>query len=236
MAGERLKDEALAAEQWDLIAVRHGQSLANHLLPRAEQAGREVDGLPARDIDVPLTPRGRDQARVLGGWLATPGNLPDVVCCSPFLRARQTYQYAAERAAEAGRALPSRTLDDRLGDREQGALQLLSSATVRRRFPEEHARRLSVGALFHRPTGGEAIDDVATRVAALLAELRVGPARRTLWITHDAVILTLRMLLDGEPRAALPETPLVANASVSRWQAGGSGRPRRRAYGAPPSH
>jgi phosphohistidine phosphatase len=42
------------------------------------------------DIDRPLTPRGRDDARAAGAWLRLHGYRPDLVLCSPARRARET--------------------------------------------------------------------------------------------------------------------------------------------------
>ncbi|WP_374195904.1 phosphoglycerate mutase family protein [Streptomyces scabiei] len=84
--------------------VRHGQSTANVAYAEAERTGSTVP-VPGRDADVPLSGPGRAQAEALGGWLAgisagggggDGGPGPDLVVCSPYVRARQTWESMAE--------------------------------------------------------------------------------------------------------------------------------------------
>ncbi|GIG56121.1 phosphoglycerate mutase [Longispora fulva] len=208
----------------EVVAVRHGQSAANVAFAEAEATGRDVD-LAGRDADVELSPAGRAQSAALGGWLAAlpPARFPHVTYCSPYLRARQTWDLAAEHAAAAGRpACPTR-VDERLRDREMGHLELLTPATIARRFPEEARRRERLGDFYHRPPGGESLADVAARLRTFLADLdRVEPGRRVLLITHDAVVLMLRYVTEQLDEAELTELMLagsVRNAAVNRWEA-----------------
>jgi phosphohistidine phosphatase len=48
------------------------------------------------DADRPLSPRGRDQAKRLGTFLAARGVVPDTIVSSPKLRARQTANIVAD--------------------------------------------------------------------------------------------------------------------------------------------
>ncbi len=52
------------------------------------------DGQP--DEERPLADRGRRDAAAVGRWLAASGTPVDLVLCSPAVRTRQTWQYAAE--------------------------------------------------------------------------------------------------------------------------------------------
>jgi phosphohistidine phosphatase len=49
----------------------------------------------AKDIDRPLSARGRVDAAVAGRWLEANGLVPDQVLCSPSVRTRQTWQHTA---------------------------------------------------------------------------------------------------------------------------------------------
>src|SRR3982751_6579862 len=100
----------------ELILIRHGQSTANVLFPRAAAAGLQESGLTSRDTDVELTDLGVEQARAIGRWLAAlpPDDRPQVVITSPYLRAGETWRIAAQ---ESGLDLPAPTTDDRLVDR-----------------------------------------------------------------------------------------------------------------------
>jgi 2,3-bisphosphoglycerate-dependent phosphoglycerate mutase len=201
--------------QW-LTAVRHGESTANAAFADAERTdaertGAERTGAASAVVDgpdhaVPLTPLGRGQSAALGRRLAAlpPGEIPDLVLCSPYARARETLLALGERFACAA------MYDERLRDRDMGVLDLMTAQAVRRRHPEEHARRKRLGELYYRPPGGESLADVALRLRSLLAEPLSGSV---LLVVHDAVVQMLRYVLDGE---LMPDP--VANASVTRWR------------------
>jgi phosphohistidine phosphatase len=53
------------------------------------------------DHDRPLAKRGRRDAPVVGHWLGAAGYVPDAVVCSTALRARQTWELAANGLAAA---------------------------------------------------------------------------------------------------------------------------------------
>ncbi|MGV8966073.1 MAG: histidine phosphatase family protein [Cellulomonas sp.] len=202
----------------ELLLVRHGESLSNVAADSAEAAGAEVIELAMRDPDVPLTALGVRQAEALGIWLGAlgPNGTPHSVWCSPYVRAMQT-----ARVAVAGSGLPLEiATDERLRDRELGILDLLTTAGVEARAPEEAARRRWLGKFYHRPPGGESWADLALRVRALLVDLdRQEHDRRVLVVCHDAVILVLRYICEGLTEAdvlAISETAAVRNASVTR--------------------
>ena len=72
--------------------VRHGQSAGNLARDAAESGGLPLIDIATRDMDVPLSPLGEQQARALGRWIAElpPADRPSVVLCSPYVRARAT--------------------------------------------------------------------------------------------------------------------------------------------------
>jgi broad specificity phosphatase PhoE len=196
-----------------IIAVRHGESVANAAFAIADRTGVEPADMPARDADVTLTAVGRAQSLAVGRWLASVER-PRVVRSSVFVRARET----AELALRAFDPPPPLYLDERLRDRDMGAFELLTAGAIRRRFPEESARRDRVGDLFYRPPGGESLSDVAMRIRGVLAELDDDCA---LIVAHDAVVLMLRYVLEGlnedALRAVVRDDP-VRNSSVTRWR------------------
>ncbi|MFI5955605.1 phosphoglycerate mutase family protein [Cryptosporangium sp. NPDC051539] len=118
----------------ELTVVRHGQSLSNELLIAANQQGiASVDGLPARDADVPLSKRGEQEAAAVGRWAAALPNPPDLVIASTYLRAQLT----ARAAVDALDGEVEFRLDDRIRDREIGVLTLMTEAAVRAAYPDE---------------------------------------------------------------------------------------------------
>ncbi|MEU5756824.1 histidine phosphatase family protein [Streptomyces sp. NPDC047829] len=206
-----------------LWAVRHGQSTANVAFAAAEESGSTVP-VPGRDRDVPLSGLGTAQAVALGNWLAghAPEAGPDLVVCSPYARALQTWEGMAARAAGLGRPRPDLLVDERLRDREMGVFELHPPAALRVRAPQEAARRELMGEWCYRPPGGEAFTDVAVRVGQFVHDLgRAAPGRRVLVVAHDGVVIALRYVLAGIGAVPPEELPPVPNASVSHWNGDG---------------
>ncbi|SNQ49731.1 Phosphoglycerate mutase [Frankia canadensis] len=204
--------------------MRHGQSESNVAFPAARAAGLLDAGIGSRDADVRLTALGRAQASALGRALAAEPPIvapPEVVVCSPYLRARHTYEIAAEAAANAGRTLPAPRFDDRLVDRLLGELEMLTQRAIETLFPAELSRWRSTGTWLYRPPGGENFPDMADRLGSLLADLHAEHAgRRVLVVAHDAVVVVLRQLVEGLSWADLDRISAaggVRNAGITRF-------------------
>ena len=170
-----------------------------------------------RDMDVPLSDLGEQQAAAFGRWLGGAEVQPDVVIASPYVRARQTAEIAM-RAAGLDRRVH---LDERLRERELGVLDLLTGRGVALRLPEEAERRRRLGKFYHRPPGGESWVDVALRVRSLRDSLaREHLDKRVLLVSHEVVIVMWRYLLDDlDEKGALTmaaEHPLP-NCSLTRY-------------------
>ncbi|THG33144.1 histidine phosphatase family protein [Naasia lichenicola] len=202
----------------ELILVRHGESEGNLAAAEAERIAAETIAVPARDADVVLSPRGREQAEALGAHLAelAADDVPQSLWVSPYLRAQQTADIALR---TAGLDLPRR-LDERLRDRELGITDALTSLGVERRLPLEAERRRWLGKFYYRPPGGESWADVALRVRSLLADLdREEDGRRVLIVCHDAVISLFRYVAERIPEAELLEHARlhpIPNAAITR--------------------
>jgi broad specificity phosphatase PhoE len=180
-------------EPSELWLLRHGQSQGNVVRDAAREADQETLAIPERDMDVPLSELGREQAAAFGTWLATQERRPDVVIASPYVRAVQTAEIVL---AEAGMHLRVHR-DERLRERELGVLDLLTSRGVESRFPQEAARRARIGKFYHRPPGGESWVDVAVRLRSVRDSLgREHPGKRVLLVAHEVVILMMRYLLE----------------------------------------
>lgn len=221
--------------QLELLLVRHGQSTGNLAARRAESAGVETIEVDVRDADVPLSDTGREQAEALGRWLAAlpPDERPEAAWSSPFLRARHTAATALE---HAGLALPVR-VDERLRDRDLGVTDLLTSAGIRARFPQEAERREWLGKFYYRPPGGESWADVAFRVRSVLMDLERQPATRVLVAAHDVVVMMFRYVLEGLDEATVLDvarTDGVRNGSVTRFVREEPGRWRLTDYNVVP--
>jgi 2,3-bisphosphoglycerate-dependent phosphoglycerate mutase len=211
----------------ELILIRHGQSMANVAFPEADAAGLLASGLTGPDADVELTDTGREQARSVGRWLAAlpTGQVPAVVVTSPYLRARETWRIAA---VTSGLDLPAPSTDDRLVDRLGGDFEMLTRAAIAQRFPDEAARWAATDEYHYLPPNGETFGDIAVRLSAFLADLnRDHAGQRVVVVAHDAVVLTMRFVIEELTWARLAEVADAAgpvqNASVTRFD-GSSGR------------
>lgn len=197
----------------ELILIRHGESAGNVAATEAQRSGAEVIDIGLRDPDVPLSDAGALQGEALGRWLAgLPGaERPDAVWCSPYLRARQTAELAGA---------PELRVDERFRDRELGILDLLTSAGVEARFPDEARRRNWLGKFAYRPPGGESWADVALRLRSVLRDLDdEEDGKRVAVVCHDAVILLIRYICERLSEAELLDIAAntsVRNASVTR--------------------
>ncbi|MFI6292313.1 histidine phosphatase family protein [Nonomuraea sp. NPDC050790] len=199
-----------------IIAVRHGQSEANLAYERARETPLVFE---RGDHEVTLTDLGRRQAAAVGRVLAAlpETEAPEVVWCSPYLRALDTWALARQAWASD---LPH-TVDERLRDREMGVLATFNRAAIVARFPEEAARFEAEGEYAFRPRGGESFGDVVVRLRAFVEDLRESAhGRRVLIVAHDAVVLLLRHVLAGGPDAelaAIHRHAPIRNASLSTW-------------------
>jgi broad specificity phosphatase PhoE len=205
-----------------LWLVRHGESDGNVANALARQNHALRLDLDINDIDVPLSPLGREQARALGEWLGGPDcpQQPTVAVVSPYVRARQTTEIVLEAAGMTG--LPV-MYDERLRDREQGVIDRLTGAGLRDLYPEEAKRRDYLGKFWYRPMGGESWADVAMRVRAALLELRLTmPDERVLVVSHDVPILLVRYVIEQlSPSDVVALSGRLPNCSLTRYERDG---------------
>ena len=181
-----------------LWLVRHGQSQGNVARDAARDAGLSVIDLALRDVDVPLSELGHQQADALGRWFAalTEDERPEVIISSPYVRAKQTAQAICDAGGLAGGAKPT-ILDERLREREFGVFDGLTTVGIREKFPEEAAHRTKMGKFYHRPPGGESWADVILRLRSVLNTINLHYAdRRVLVVCHQVVVLCMRYILE----------------------------------------
>ena len=213
------------ADRWPaaLWLVRHGESAGNVAAAQAEAAGESVIDLAFRDMDVPLSALGEAQAGALGGWIAACADdeRPTHTLASPYVRAEET----ARRILEASGCPPGEVtveLDERLREREFGVLDRLTPAGVAAQHPDQAAARALLGKFYHRPPGGESWADVALRLRSFIDTVsRQYAGERLLVVTHQAVILVFRYLLEGMTEAellAVDAAHQVANCSLTTYE------------------
>ncbi|MCW2606849.1 MAG: phosphoglycerate mutase [Frankiales bacterium] len=214
-----------------LWIVRHGESAGNVARDLAEEQQLEQIDIAERDMDVPLSTLGEQQAAALGRWTAEQDDRPTTVWVSPYVRAQETARIALD---AAGLDLPVR-VDERLREREFGVLDRLTRRGITSLFPDESERRTRLGKFFHRPPGGESWADVALRVRAVFDEIRSDcQGERVLVVAHQVVVLVARYVVEGMTEAqvlGVDREGEVANCSVTSY-AFASGRPELTRYNA----
>jgi len=154
-----------------LILARHGETRWN------------AEGLILGTNDVPLSPRGSDQARALAGALA--GELPFAFYASPLARALQTARIISEHLD-----VPFDTLEG-IREADAGELVGLTVSQVRKRFPAFYGLWDEDPGKAGMP-GGESllqVQDRAWRAVAGLQERHSGDT--VVAVTHHFVIHTL---------------------------------------------
>jgi broad specificity phosphatase PhoE len=206
-----------------LWVVRHGESAGNVARDAAHVAGLGRIDIVERDVDIPLSPLGEEQADALGRWFASlpEDQRPEVVLASPYLRARRT----ATRIEAVGGLAPGgkvHCIDERLREREFGILDRLTTVGIRELHPEQAEFRRMLGKFYHRPPGGESWCDVILRLRSALDTLSLHHAgRRVLIVGHQVVVLCLRYLLEGlseEEILAIDAQGDIANCAVTEYE------------------
>ncbi|MEE6269912.1 MULTISPECIES: histidine phosphatase family protein [Streptomyces] len=187
----------------DFLLVRHGETVWH---AENRYAGRS---------DVPLTDRGREQARTLAHW-ATTADLT-AIWTSPLTRARLT----AAPAADACGLTPH--VDERLYELDFGQGEGLTRDEMRQRFPRGVADFLADPAEHHLP-GGEHPRHAAERAAACLTDIaRDQPHGRILVVAHSTLIRVLLCHLLGIPLAAYRRTfPELHNGALTEIRLDGT--------------
>jgi broad specificity phosphatase PhoE len=184
--------------------VRHGQSQGNVARDAADEAGAHEIGIEIRDVDVPLSVLGIEQAKAAGRWFAAlpREERPQIILSSPYVRARQTAEFICNEGALQEKA--KTIVDERLREREFGIFDRLTTLGIRERFPEEAAHRRRLGKFYHRPPGGESWADVILRLRSMLNTINLHYCdKRVLIVCHQVVVLCLRYILEELDEAAI---------------------------------
>ena len=183
----------------ELILLRHGQSQWN------------LENRFTGWIDVPLSPKGEDEARAAGEKLR--GRRIDKLYTSVLKRATDTATLAL---AAAGIAAPPTEGDAALNERMYGDLQGLNKAEAAKRWGDAQIKlwRRSYDV---RPPGGESLADTAARVlpyweARILPDLKAG--KNVLIVAHGNSLRALAMHLDGLTREQVLELEIPTGAPL----------------------
>lgn len=215
----------MARNSWpaQVWITRHGQSAGNVARDEAERLGAPVIDIAGRDVDVPLSPLGMQQAQALGRWLGelSPQRRPNVILCSPYMRAVATAEYMLD-AADVSRNDVYFLIDERLREKEFGILDRLTRFGIQQKFPELDAQRQHVGKFYFRPPGGESWCDVILRLRGMLDTLKSEfPDQRVMVIAHQVIVNCFRYLVEGMTEAeilAIDRAGDVPNCAVTSYR------------------
>ncbi len=205
-----------------LWIVRHGQSAGNVARDAAHAAGHSMIDIAVRDVDVPLSDLGHEQARALGRWFASLAeeDKPEIVLSSPYVRARQTAKAVCDAGGVVGEGRPP-IVDERLREREFGVFDRLTTAGIREKYPDLAEHRALLGKFYHRAPGGESWADVILRLRGALDTISLHHAdRRVLIVCHQVVVLCLRYILEEMDEAqvlAIDKQGDVVNCGVCEY-------------------
>ncbi|QAY77121.1 histidine phosphatase family protein [Sphingosinicella sp. BN140058] len=203
--------------------VRHGQSAGNVARDAADAAGLPIIDLAVRDVDVPLSDLGRDQARALGEWFSRlpEEEKPQVILSSPYVRAQETARAicAARGVTEDAKRL---VIDERLREREFGILDRLTTVGIHEKYPDQAEHRALLGKFYHRPPGGESWADVILRLRSALDTISLHYAdKRVLIACHQVVVLCFRYILEELTEAeviAISRESNVLNCGICEYE------------------
>jgi broad specificity phosphatase PhoE len=218
----RASHKSVTPQKWPqrLWLVRHGQSAGNVARDAAEAASLPLIDIADRDMDVPLSALGREQSRALADWFAAQPSAerPDVVLCSPYVRARQT----ATAVFKAVGVDPEHArYDERLREKEFGVLDRLTKFGIHERFPDLAKQRAHVGKFYFRPPGGESWCDVILRLRSVIDTLtREHAGQRVLIVAHQVIVVCMRYLLEHMDEAqvlAFDQEGDVPNCGVTSY-------------------
>jgi len=179
-----------------LVLVRHGETIWHK------------EDRYAGSTDIPLSPRGLEQAERLGKWASSAGLA--AIWVSPLLRAQQT---AAPSERFAG---ISARVDARLREIDFGRGEGLTNAELRQSLPEAFAGFQSDPVSHHLP-GGEDPREVALRAMECLQQIAASyPDGRVLVVTHNTLIRVALCQLLGVALSKYRKVfPTLANGALS---------------------
>ncbi len=210
-------------QKWpqDIWLVRHGQSAGNVARDAAEAAAGLLIDIAERDVDVPLSELGVEQARALALWFASlpEDERPNVVLHSPYVRAAETARIIVEALGHDN--LVAVQVDERLREKEFGILDRLTTLGISHKYPDLYEQRQHVGKFYFRPPGGESWCDVILRLRSVLDTVtREYSRERVLIVGHQVTVNCFRYLLERLDEAtilAFDRAGDVPNCSVTSY-------------------
>lgn len=186
----------------EFLFVRHGESTGN-LTP---------ERICGRSNDLPLTDRGREQARLLGEYLGAAKYFPDIIVSSGAIRANKT----AELATTAAGLLYPIHIDERLQEVSQGPYEGQPRSEV---YTPEAVELYQLNeSLRSKLPGAESIAEAQERMLSFVGDAyRLLPNGTVLVFGHGLAIRALVGALMNSSREGVLEskTPNVSLTSIT---------------------
>lgn len=202
--------------------VRHGESAGNVARDAAMSSGATNIDIAERDVDVPLSALGEEQAQAVGRWFAEipAPERPEVVLTSPYARAVKTAELIHAEGGVSDTSIKL-SVDERLREKEFGVLDRLTRAGIEKLYPDQAEFRRILGKFYHRPPAGESWCDVILRLRSALETISMHHAgKRVLIVGHQVVVLCLRYLIENMTEQQILDIDAqgdVANCSVTEY-------------------
>jgi broad specificity phosphatase PhoE len=215
----------MTSHKWpeQIWLVRHGQSAGNVARALAEAGGFALIDIAERDIDVPLSELGVQQAQALGRWFhdLAPEHQPTVVLSSPYLRAWRTAEIILEGISQTD-VIHTFISDERLREKEFGVFDRLTRFGVAQKHPDLYEQRQHVGKFYFRPPGGESWCDVILRLRNVMDTIsREYAGERVLIVGHQVIVNCFRYLfehMDEQKILNVDRLSDVPNCSVTSYR------------------
>jgi probable phosphoglycerate mutase len=160
-----------------------------------DDARNRIRGIP--DYKVPLTYRGREQARQTGLKLREFYETPDYLYHSGYTRTIETTEGILAAYAPKEREQIKLRENPFIRERDPGYAYDMTQTEAEENFPWLQEHWHTFGGFFARPPGGESLSDVANRVYTFLNMLfRDRAGQNVFVVTHGGTLRAFRFLLE----------------------------------------
>ena len=183
-----------------LVLIRHAESLRNQVKKgniyfTDNDTRRSIAGIP--DHEIPLTDRGREQARQTGHALRECYGVFDYLYHSGYKRTIDTTTHLLEAYSEEERQAIQVRQNSFIRERDPGYAYDMTTEEAENAFPWLKEYWQTFGGFMARPPGGESLADTANRVYTFIGSLfrdRVG--QNVAVVTHGGTLRCFRYLLE----------------------------------------
>ena len=192
-------ENRLDSDEFGFYCMRHAETEAN---AKDIFIGSRID----KGTDIPLTDKGKEQARNVGRYFKSIGVTFDIIYHSPMTRC---YETAREISAIAGGQLE---LDDRLKELDYGDWEGLSRTDIESKYAHDYQQYCSD--MSAKPTGSsECANDVYARISDFLTDPDIPMEKNILVVTHKTAGRILLQAAGHNPSGHFRDIPFD-NAAI----------------------